>query len=243
MRHCLIAMLAVTSLAGCESKLIGKGDVQRQLDAEVGRAAERPVKPAPPDVVSRALLPPMTIEMPRAAAPLEPRFDLVVNNAPANQVFMALVTGTRYSMLVHPDIKENLSLNLKDVTMVEVLEAVRELYGYEYKIQGTRVYIQPVTVQTRLFQVNYLAGQRVGRAEVRVSSGSIQTSGLPGALGAAAGGVLAVPVGGGTTSQSTESSRITTTSNNDFWAEIGDSIRTIIGADGGRNVVVNPTAG
>ncbi len=244
MRNCLIAILVALSLAACESKLIRKDEVQQQLDAELGRAAQGRVKAAPPDVVSQALLPSMTVEMPRVAAPLESRFDLIVNNAPANQVFMALVTGTRYSMLVHPDIKESISLNLKDVTMIEVLEAVRELYGYEHKIQGTRVYIQPVSVQTRLFQVNYLAGRRVGRADVRVSSGSIQTSGAQGAQGIPGAASIPVsPVGGGVAFSSLESSRVTTTSNNDFWTEIGDSIRTIIGADGGRNVVVNPTAG
>jgi MSHA biogenesis protein MshL len=172
---------------------------------------------------------------------------LVVNHAPANQVFMALVSGTRYSMLVHPDIKETISINLNDVTLHEALEAIRELYGYEYKIQDTRVYIQPVTLQTRLFQVNYLAGRRVGRADVRVTSGSIQTpsfsapSQLPGATGTAAPTPAASAAGGA--AQSIESSRVTTTTNNDFWAEINDSILSIIGKDGGRSVVVNPTAG
>ena len=102
--------------------------------------------------------------------PPEERFDLNVNNAPAAQVFMAIVSGTRYSMLVHPDIKETISVNLKSVTINEALEAVRELYGYEYKVQGTRIYVQPVTIQTRLFQVNYLAGRRVGRACLRSRS-------------------------------------------------------------------------
>ena len=246
MRNLALVVLAAMALSACESQKIRSDATQDRIESELSRAARERAKPAQPDAVSRALLPPLTVEMPKTSeGPVEPRFDLVVNNAPANQVFMALVTGTRYSMLVHPDIKETISVNLKNVTMTEVLEAIRELYGYEYKIQGTRVYIQPVTIQTRLFQVNYLAGRRVGLADVRVSSGSIQAPSGGGGTPAAPGAAAATPTSafGTTTGQSTESSRVTTTSSNDFWTDIGDAIRAIVGAEGGRSVVVNAQAG
>ena len=67
---------------------------------------------------ARVLLKEQLLPLKRANGAVENRFDLTVNNAPANQVFMALVSGTRYSMLVHPDIKETISVNLKSVTMV-----------------------------------------------------------------------------------------------------------------------------
>jgi MSHA biogenesis protein MshL len=249
MKNILLGMLLALSLTGCESKLFKQDAVQGQVESELSQAAQGRAKPAPPEAVSQALLPPLTVEMPKGSKPLEPRFDLVVNHAPANQVFMALVSGTRYSMLVHPDIEGTISVNLKDVTLHEALGAIRELYGYEYKTQGTRIYIEPVTLQTRLFQVNYLAGRRLGRSDVRVTSGSIQTPSFsapsqpPGATGAAALTPAPVAPGAGGAPQSIESSRITTTSNNDFWAEINDSIVSIIGKEGGRSVVVNPTAG
>jgi MSHA biogenesis protein MshL len=249
MKNILLGMLLALSLTGCESKLFKQDAVQGQVESELSQAAQGRAKPAPPEAVSQALLPPLTVEMPKGSKPLEPRFDLVVNHAPANQVFMALVSGTRYSMLVHPDIEGTISVNLKDVTLHEALGAIRELYGYEYKTQGTRIYIEPVTLQTRLFQVNYLAGRRLGRSDVRVTSGSIQTPSFsapsqpPGATGAAALTPAPVAPGAGGAPQSIESSRITTTSNNDFWAEINDSIVSIIGKDSGRSVVVNPTAG
>src|SRR5450759_676034 len=192
MKNILLGMLLALSLTGCESKLFKQDAVQGQVESELSQAAQGRAKPAPPEAVSQALLPPLTVEMPKGSKPLEPRFDLVVNHAPANQVFMALVSGTRYSMLVHPDIEGTISVNLKDVTLHEALGAIRELYGYEYKTQGTRIYIEPVTLQTRLFQVNYLAGRRLGRSDVRVTSGSIQTPSFsapsqpPGATGAAA---------------------------------------------------------
>src|SRR6185295_8449626 len=144
-------------------------------------------QPAAPDAVSRALLPPLVVELPKAdGQPVDQRFDLNVNNAPANQVFMAIVSGTRYSMIVHPDVRDPISVNLKDVTVAEALETLRDLYGFEYRVQGNRITVQPVSMQTRIFQVNYLQAQRTGRSDVRVSSGSITdaplstTGGVPG---------------------------------------------------------------
>ncbi|PIV72776.1 MAG: general secretion pathway protein GspD, partial [Rhodocyclales bacterium CG17_big_fil_post_rev_8_21_14_2_50_68_7] len=170
----------------------------------------------------------------------EQRFDLAVNEAPASQVFAAIVSGTRFSMLVHPSVTGKLTLNLKDITVQEALDTIRELYGYEYKVQGTRIFVQPVSMTSRVFQVNYLTGQRSGRSDTRISSGSITTGGTGsgGATPAASGGAT-----GGTTTAVTEGSQVSTLNQSDFWTELAQSIRSIVGTEGGRNVVVSPQAG
>src|SRR5690606_20944119 len=112
-----------------------------------------------PPEVNNALLPPLSVEMPAVEdKPPEQRFDLVVSATPVQQVFMAIVSGTRYSMLVHPEVEGSISLNLKDVTVFDALEAIRDMYGYGYKVSGSRIYVRPLTMQTRIFQVNYLTG-------------------------------------------------------------------------------------
>jgi MSHA biogenesis protein MshL len=172
-----------------------------------------------------------------------------VNNAPANQVFMAIVSGTRYSMVVHPDVRDPISVNLKDVTVAEALETLRELYGYEYRVQGNRITVQPVSMQTRVFQVNYLQAKREGRSDVRVSSGSITDapsaatggvpgSGIPGALGGTPGSSTGAP-----NQRLTESTRITTTSDSNFWGDVNKSLAAIVGNADGRSVIVNPQSG
>ena len=115
---------------------------------------------------------------------LEERFNLTFNNVPANQFFMAIVSGTRYNMLVHPDVVGTISANLKDVTLFEALDAIRELYGYDYKVDGTRIVIKPLTLQTSVFQVNYLTGSRKGASDTRVSSGSVSRCTQAGTAGA-----------------------------------------------------------
>ena len=46
------------------------------------------------------------------------RFDLSVNNAPAAQVFMQIGNGTPYSMLVTPEVAGNVTVTLKNVTVM-----------------------------------------------------------------------------------------------------------------------------
>jgi MSHA biogenesis protein MshL len=197
-------------------------------------------KPAtPPPAVSEALLPPLRMEMPDLRGqPLEPRFDLSVNNAPATQVFMSIASGTRYSMLVHPQVGGTLTLNLKDVTVREALDSIRELYGYDYKIEGTRILIQPAGLHTRIFQVNYLTGQRRGFSDVRVQSGAVTDSGV-------ATGPAGAPVATGTppSSRSLESSRVTTHQQSDFWADLRTALLALVGPGEGRSVIINPLSG
>lgn len=233
----LLLLFLILALSACATQI---GAPYGNAKKEMAKASRQRSAPVPPEEVNRALLPSLTVEMPKVdGRPIEPRFDLVVNGAPVNQVFMAIVSGTRYSMVVHPSIKEAISVNLKDVTVFEALDTIREMYGYEYKLQGPRILIQSLGLQTRVFQINYLMSQRKGRTEVRVTSGAISDS--PGANQGAAG-TPATSTGNGA-GRAMESSKVTTTSENDFWADIGAAVRAIIGAEGGRNVVMSPQSG
>ncbi len=242
----LLLAITVVAVGGCAEPSRRDATYDR-INRDLDQAVQNRAKQAAPDAVSEALLPPLAMAMPRSEVkPLVTRFDLNVNNAPANQVYMAVISDTRYSMIVHPDVKDPISVNLKDVTMFEALDTLRDLYGYEYKMQGTRIMVQPVTMQTRIFQVNYLQVTRRGQTDVSVSSGSITGSTAPGAAGvvpgAAPGSTLGV-AGGGTASRSTGSTRVTTATESDFWADITKSLNAIVAGDEGRSVIVNPQSG
>jgi len=231
----LFPLFLILALGACATQF---GAPYGNARKEMANASRQRTAPVQPEGVNRALLPSLTVEMPKVdGRPIEPRFDLIVNAAPANQVFMAIVSGTRYSMVVHPSIKEAISVNLKDVTVFEALDTIREMYGYEYKLQGPRILIQPIGLQSRVFQINYLMSQRHGRSEVRVTSSAISDSpsASPGAAGTAA-----PTTGGAAGGRAMESSKVTTTSENDFWKDIGAAVRAIVGAEGDRNVVISP---
>jgi MSHA biogenesis protein MshL len=233
----LLAVLAVpVVLPGCGTAPTRPDLVRERIGAELAQATAGR-KPA--EAVERALLAPLTIELPRPEI-VEPRFDLAVVNAPAAQVFMGIVGGTRYNMLVGPEVAGNLTINLKDVTVREALESIRELYGYEFAIAGNRIVIQPNTLQTRVFKVNYLASRRSGATELRVTSSAISGSaGAPPTPPPTAG---APPQPGGQPVSGSLTSRVQTSTDADFWRDLQTALTTIVAGEG-RNVVVNSISG
>lgn len=238
--HKTTIALLIPLLASCTTSAPQR-ETYDLISAEMNRiVAESQVRPAQPDAVANALLPPLRIEVPAAREPVEPRFNLAFNNLPANQFFMVLVSGTRYSMLVPPEVTGTISANLKDVTVREALDAIREQYGYDYRIEGTRIYIKPLSLQTRVFQVNYLTGSRTGTSDIRVTSGSVSDASIkPDGSGAAQ-----VPGSGANVGRSLNSSNISTQSRSDFWGELRSSLDAIIGAGKeGRSVVISPQSG
>src|SRR6266850_337824 len=223
-------------ITGCAVPPPTKG-VLPAIAAELASAAERK-PPARPEALDRALLPPVLMGMPSVAGvDLEARFDLNVSNAPAAQVFMSIVSGTRYSILLHPELSGVISVSLKDVTVEEALSAIREQYGYDYRAEGTRIYVQPAGLQTRVFQVNYLPGQRRGITEVRVTSGAVTDT----AQGAATSPGAAPTTT--TSSRAQETSRVTTQQQADLWADLRTALLAIVGTGEGRSVIVTPQSG
>ena len=235
-----LAAVALLLIAGCAQNGTMKPHYESAL-SELDKAAAAKGNVKQSEAVSQALLPPLVVEMPRSEGRSpESRFDLAVNNAPAAEVFMAVASGTRYSMVVNPSIKEKLSINLRDVTVFEALDTIRDVYGYEYKVQGNRILIQPVSMQTRMFVINYLFNQRKGKSELRVSSGAISDS-----AGVQMAGTNAATTLGpqGVTTQNLQSSKLETTYEMNFWTDLATGVRAIIGTADGRNVIVNAESG
>ena len=233
----LVAGAAV--LSGCSLHTPTKATYS-QIEQEVQAAAEsraRSVEPAP--AASPAAPPPRR----------EPdkRFDVAFSNAPAAQVFAAMGSSSRYNVLVHPEVTGTISAHLKNVTLFEALDALRDLYGYDFRVQGNRVTVLPATLQSRLFQINYLAGRRQGQTDVRVTSGSIagtpnlNTTGVPSAVPNPT--VPNTPGATGAQARAPDSSRVQTSSDQDFWGDISRSLQIIVGSEGGRSVVINGGSG
>jgi len=230
------------ALVACTSNPPRDRSTLDRINTELQQAVQdNQSKTQVPESISNALLPPLKIAVPKVSArQLEQKFDLVVNDAPASQVFMGIVSGTRYSMLVHPDVKGTISVNLKDVTILEALDAIREIYGFEYKLDGSRIYVEPVAMQTRVFQVNYINSKRTGASDTRVMSGSINRSGSSTSGTTGNTGSTSNQSSGSST---TVSSSIQTESNSDFWKEMSAALTSMVGSEDGRRVIVNPQSG
>lgn len=196
------------------------------------------VAPAIAPVVAPATAPVYATPVARG---FEPRFDLSVNNAPAAQVFLQLGVNTPYNILVSPEIAGNVTLSLKQTTVPEALETLRELFGYDFRMaSGNRVFVYPNTVQTRLYKINYLPGRRQGASDLRVSSSSIgQSSGGSGTTT----GTGTTSGSGSSVTRGQDTSSVRMTSDTDFWREVQEALNNLVGKEAGRNVTLNPGAG
>ncbi|HYR34086.1 MAG TPA: secretin N-terminal domain-containing protein [Burkholderiales bacterium] len=239
------ALALALALAACTSPPPRLSAVDPQIAGVIAKTAER--KPeSRPEAIQSAVLPPLRLEMPATEGlALEPRFDLSVSNAPASQVFMSIVSGTRYNMLVHPSVTGTVSVTLKDVTVPEALAAIRDLYGFDYRIEANRIFIQPTGLQTRVFQVNYLPGQRRGSTVLRVTSGSLTDAQSGGFVAPVAGVGTPGAAGTGTPGglQGRESSRVSTDQQATFWVDLCAALVAIVfPADGAPPAPVTSTA-
>jgi len=255
-------LVGAAFLAGCQATPphATYDSIKREVARASAASAPAPGTPAAGDAVADALLPPaatLARELPKARPALEERFNVAFNNVPAQQFFRSIVAGTRYNMVVHPEVDGNISANLKDVTLAETLDAIRDMYGYDYRIDGTRVTIRPLTMQTRMFRVNYLVGNRSGSSNLRVTSTSVSDAG---------NNNNGSNQGSGNNNQNNQNNRnnnnnnpndpnsqngngvqssdVNTVSNNDFWRDLALSLEAIVGGkQGGRSLVVSPQSG
>ncbi len=241
--HLTLALFSacVVLLSGCASDGSNStmADIQDALKQEPPKAAA--TSATPPTAVTNALLPPIQLNIPGVnAAAAEPRFDVKVRHVAARDFFLGLVQGTRYNMVVPPGLSGHISLDLKNVTVPEVMKVVRKTYGYEFDQMGETFQVVPNTLQTRIFHLNYLDIKRVGTSKITAGATEVSKSGNSNSTSNGSSGSSG---SGGSTSTTSDASTISTQSTSDFWQNLKTTLTQIIGSAKGRAVSVDPESG
>ena len=246
----LIAALIL--LQGCS--LTSGSDVLTRSQAELNKNQQTPAKPKPlqvPPAVSADVL--SASAMPLQNTPLLPRFNLAASAVPAAEFFASLVSDSDFSIVVHPDVRGTVSLQLKQVTLPEVMAVVQQIYGFDVRQQGLIYQVYPAGLRTETIAVNYLLMQRNGLSSIAVNSGGVsqdqQNNGQNGnnqnnqnnqqnQNGDSQNGL-----GNGNQQQQFNGSMIQSTSKTDFWKDLQEAVQGILGNAAQRTVVVSPQAG
>ena len=257
----------MTALASCESagpyvaydtKVLD--EVQDEL-LKSRDAAGKSNRIEPPAAVLEALLPPITLVTEEASA-LEARFDFSVKEALPIRDFVNLLTvGTDLSVVVHPDTKGTISaLDLKNVTVTDVLDQVSDLYGYSIVIENAVYQIRPGGLQTRIFRLNYLNVSRSGNSSMQVTASGISEGGNQNGNNQNQNqnnqGGNNNNTGNGQNNQNNQNAgraSISTETSTDYWKGLEAVIRSIINAptqmagqavgNQARSVIVSPQTG
>lgn len=218
-------------------------DIQHELEA-AANPAPNPV--IAPDSVVDALLPSLSGGDVSAE---DERFDVSVKNVAAKSFFEGLVRGTNHNVVVHPDVSGKISLNLSDVTIEEVLDVVRDIYGYPYKKTGNLYQVMSAGLRSEVFQIDYLSLRRNGLSETQVSAGEVSDAGSSSTGSNSSSNNISNNSNSnnnnsnGSSNNRLVGTQIITSTESDFWKELEETLSVLIGQGEGRRVVITPQAG
>jgi MSHA biogenesis protein MshL len=218
-----------------------------QESVQINKSLYRPGSNVPHSV-TEALLPPMEGKVQSENQLTQRRFDVVADKMPTKAFFTGLVDGTPYNMIVDPSIDGTITLNLKNVTVQEAMDAVRDMYGYEYHHTSYGYEILPPELETQIFNVNYLDVTRTGKSRTEMTSGQISNKIGTVSVGGSGSSGTGTGSGSGNASVSSSSdvvssSSVNTTSESNFWKELDKTLRQMVPGEKDRSIVVNPQAG
>ncbi|WP_421219414.1 pilus (MSHA type) biogenesis protein MshL [Aeromonas jandaei] len=247
-RFCLITLAMMA--AGCTTykhpEPTQAKDALKQAMNEQQKQQNAPLTTLPKSVQSELLQlnrPQMPVAMP------EKRLRIAAHDVEAVEFFGSLFKGSRYSVAVHPGVSGLVSVELKDVTLPEVLAVVGDMYGFDVQRKGSVFHIYPAGLRTETIPVNYLMLSRRGLSRTSVSTGGVTANDNNNGSNSNFDNSSSNSTTNSTTNNSSNSNssgngtRIETDNTNDYWTDLRDALQTLVGNGDGRAVITSPQAG
>ncbi|MFQ2164889.1 pilus (MSHA type) biogenesis protein MshL [Aeromonas hydrophila] len=248
-KHHLCLISAAVLTAGCTSyrhpEPVQAKDALRHAMTEQNKGGA--LTSVPKSVQSELLQlnrPPQAISMP------EPRLRIAAHDVDAVEFFGSLFKGSRYSVAVHPGVAGQISVELKDVTLTEVLAVVGDMYGFDVQRKGNVFHVYPAGLRTETIPVNYLMMSRRGLSRTSVSTGGVtandnngNSNSFDNANGSNNSTSNSNRSSNGSSNSDSNGTRIETDTSSDYWTDLRDTLQTLIGSGDGRAVITSPQAG
>lgn len=256
----MILLGAALILTGCQSTRTKDPETLKQsLRQAIESATELENTASPgslPSAVEQELLPSIDVDSANAQLLLgTERFDISANKIPAREFFASLVEDGQFSVAIHPQVSGEITLSLKQVSLDDVLNVVRNMYGYDIQREGRIYNIYPAGMRTETFAVNYLFMKRQGYSMTNISGGGVSQN-SPNSGNNSSGGQFGNrnsqfsggQFGGGNQFGNNQigggnGTNIISQSETDFWSELQTTLVALVGNNEGRSVVVSPQSG
>lgn len=239
----LVVGIVIASLMGCSMGHRDPVEVKQALNESINEANSRALEDIPSSVEAD-LMPNLDANMSSQQGTLK-RFRIQANAVEARSFFASLVKGTEYSVAIHPAVQGNITVNLSDVTLDEVLNVVQNMYGYDVVKSGKVIQIYPAGMRTVTITVDYLQFKRSGRSLTSIVTGSVTSAGTSNSGGSSDDSDSSDlnNNNGDSSTTSTGGTRIETITESDFWPMLQQAVANLIGSGKGQSVVVTPQAG
>lgn len=248
-KHHLCLISAAVLTAGCTSyrhpEPVQAKDALRHAMTEQNKGGA--LTSVPKSVQSELLQlnrPPQAISMPEA------RLRIAAHDVDAVEFFGSLFKGSRYSVAVHPGVAGQISVELKDVTLTEVLAVVGDMYDFDVQRKGNVFHVYPAGLRTETIPVNYLMMSRRGLSRTSVSTGGVtandnngNSNSFDNANNSTNNNSTSNRSSNGNSNSDSNGTRIETDTNSDYWTDLRDTLQTLIGSGDGRAVITSPQAG
>ncbi|WP_282177602.1 pilus (MSHA type) biogenesis protein MshL [Vibrio nereis] len=228
MRTFTVAIM-IASLAGCSMGHRDPIEAKQALNQAINEVNNQSLEQLPPSV--EADLMPQFGEDAEPSMATVKRFRIQANHVDAKSFFASLVKGTEFSVAIHPDVQGLITVNLTDVSMEEVLDVVRDIYGFDIVKSGRVIQVYPAGLRTVTIPVDYLQFKRSGRSLTSISTGTISNTDSSSSSDDSSTNRTAK---GGT--------QIETLSESNFWPQLEQAVAKLIGHNAGQSVVVTPQA-
>lgn len=237
----LVVGITIASLMGCSMGHRDPVEVKQALNESINEANSRALEEIPSSVEAD-LMPNLESNVASEQGMLK-RFRIQANAVEARSFFASLVKGTEYSVAIHPAVQGNITVNLSDVTLDEVLRVVQDMYGYDVVQSGKVIQVYPAGMRTVTIPVDYLQFKRSGRSLTSIVTGSVTSAGTSNSGGGSDNSDSSDSNSNDSSTTSTGGTRIETITESDFWPMLQQAVANLIGSGKGQSVVVTPQAG
>ncbi|EHZ2751149.1 pilus (MSHA type) biogenesis protein MshL [Vibrio parahaemolyticus] len=241
----LVVGITIASLMGCSMGHRDPVEVKQALHESINQANSRALEEIPSSVEAD-LMPNLDSNV-SSDNGTSKRFRIQANAVEARSFFASLVKGTEYSVAIHPAVQGNITVNLSDVTLDEVLSVVQNMYGYDVMKSGKVIQVYPAGMRTVTIPVDYLQFKRSGRSLTSIVTGSVTSAGTSNSGGSSDSSDSSDSNnsnnGNDSSTTSTGGTRIETITESDFWPMLQQAVANLIGSGKGQSVVVTPQAG